>query len=69
MTGARKYHFALWAMGALVAGYGFTAWRGLSASLFSEYGTALVLLVAAFGSTNGIEHIAGAVKARRETKP
>jgi hypothetical protein len=69
VTGSRKYRFALLALLVLVLGYGFTAWRGLPPDLFGEFGTTLVLLVAAFGSTNGIEHIAGAVKARREVKP
>jgi hypothetical protein len=69
LTGSRKYRFALLALLALILGFGFTAWRNLPADLFGEYGTTLVLLVAAFGTTNGIEHISGAVKARREAKP
>jgi hypothetical protein len=73
VTGARKYRFALLALLALCVGFAVAVWRGTSADLFEEYVFGLFLLVAAFGGANGIEHIAGAVKARAprapETKP
>jgi hypothetical protein len=65
MNGSRKYRFALLALLALALGYAVAVWRGTSADLFEEYVFGLFLLVAGFGGANGIEHIAGAVKARR----
>jgi hypothetical protein len=66
MTGARKYHFALLALLALVIGGGVAVWRGDGAArVFEEYVFGLFLLVAGFGGANGVEHIAGALKARR----
>jgi hypothetical protein len=69
LTGSRKYRFALASLLALVIGGGVAVWRGTNPALFEEYVFGLFLLVAAFGGSNGVEHIAGAVKARREVKP
>lgn len=72
MNGVRKYDFARLALASLVLGYGVAVWRAGSAELFEEFVFGLFLLVAGFGGANGIEHIAGAVKARRsppEAKP
>jgi hypothetical protein len=46
-----------------------SVWRVVNPALFEQFVFGLFLLVAAFGGSNGIEHIAGAVKARREVKP
>lgn len=65
MTGARKYRFALLCLLVLVLGYAAAVRWKVPADLFGELVFGLFLLTAAFGGANGIEHIAGAVKARR----
>jgi hypothetical protein len=69
VTGTRKYTFARLSLLALCAGFGVAVWRKIDPGLFEQFVFGLFLLVAAFGGSNGIEHIAGAVKARREVKP
>jgi hypothetical protein len=69
VTGSRKFRFALLALLALVAGYAVAVLRGTSPELFEEFVFGLFLLVAGFGGANGLEHIAGAVKARRSPPP
>jgi hypothetical protein len=69
MTGSRKYRFALLALLALVLGFAAAVWRSTSADLFEEFVFGLFLLVAGFGGANGVEHIAGAMKARRVPEP
>jgi hypothetical protein len=62
--GDRKYKFALFCLMAMVAGYAGALLTKTDANLYNEYVFGLFLLMASFGGTNGIEHIAGAVKAR-----
>jgi succinate dehydrogenase/fumarate reductase cytochrome b subunit len=66
VTGSRKYRFAILALFALVAGFGFAASRdAFPAPMFEQYVYGLVLLVTAFGGTNGIEHLATALRGRK----
>jgi hypothetical protein len=65
MSGSRKYRLALLSLAALCVGYGVAVWRGTAADLYGEFAFGLFLIVAGFGGANGIEHLAGAVRARR----
>jgi hypothetical protein len=66
VTGQRKFVFACIALACIVGGFVVAAWKHADAALFDSYAQWLVWIVVAFGVPNGIEHIAGAVKARRE---
>lgn len=68
MTGLRKFHFALYGLGALSGGFLAAVWRSVPAPLFEAFAWGVVGIVAAFGVPNAGEHLAEALRARKEPK-
>ena len=66
MTGSRKFRFSLACLLSLIIAFAFSAYGRMGADVLHAFVLGLVLLSASVGGANGIEHVAGAIRAGRE---